>query len=280
VVSWKKIPKAVLDRTIRPWRWRLRSLVRLLIASRKALGTGEALKLVFYSRVGQLPSELFRLRIPGIQYPVYGRTGTSDPWVFSQIFVEREYAPIDGEQEVRLVFDCGANVGYSSIYFLNRFPHCRVMAVEPDPENVSLLRMNLRPYGDRVEIIPAAVWSTRSTLVMVPQGAAWATQVRAVQRGEKGDLVAVDIPSLLHRAGAPRIDVLKMDIEGSEAEVFSGDVDAWLPHVGTLAIELHGERCTEVVHRALSGYQFQKVISGELSIFLSMKRISRSPAVE
>jgi len=250
-----------------------------LVASNQALGNAEALKLMFYSKVGRLPWHLFSLQIPGIPHPVYGRTGSSDPWVLSTIFVEREYTPIGGEREVKLVLDCGANVGYSSIFFLNRFPHCRVIAVEPDPENINLLRMNLKPYGARAEIVPAAVWSSRTSLVIVPQDAAWATQVRAVQPGEKGDLVAVDIPTLLDRSCATGVDILKMDIEGSEAEVFSGDIDAWLPRVRNLAIELHGEHCTEVVERALSSYQFHKVISGELSIFLDLKHPSSSPVV-
>lgn len=275
-MSWRTIPKAIFNRAIQ-LRARVHWFAKQLVASNRALGTAEALKLIFYSNVGRLPWHLFSLRVPGILYPVYGRTGSSDPWVLSTIFVEREYSPIDGDREVKLVLDCGANVGYSSIFFLNRFPQCRVIAVEPDPENIKVLRMNLEPYGGRVEIVPAAVWSARATLRIVPQDAAWATQVRAVQPGEKGDLVAVDIPTLLERSSAGEVDILKMDIEGSEAEVFSGEVAKWLPRVRNLAIELHGERCTEVVEGALSSYQCHKVISGELTIFLDMKLRSSSP---
>lgn len=248
-----------------------KSRVDKLIAAKKAFGVGGALKVLFYSRARHVPWELFSLRIPGMQHPVYCRTGTSDAWVLKQIFLEREYAPLDRQQNVRVVFDCGANVGYSSIYFLNRFPGCRVIAVEPDPENVKLLRVNLQPYGSRVEIVTAGVWSTATRLVLVRGTEAWATQVRAATAGETGDLSAVDIPSLMGRAGVDRVDVLKVDIEGSEAEVFSTNVDRWLSKIGSLAIELHDQRCTETVEKALSNYHFQRVISGELSIFLDIR---------
>jgi FkbM family methyltransferase len=242
-----------------------------LIAAMRVFGVGGAFKVLLYSRARHVPWGLFSLRIPGVQHPIYCRTGTSDAWVLKQVFLEREYAPLDRERNVRVVFDCGANVGYSSLYFLNQFPSCRVIAVEPDPDNLELLRMNLKPYGSRVEIVTAGVWSTATRLVIVRRGEAWATQVRAATPGEMGDLPAVDIASLMHRAGVDRVDVLKVDIEGSEAEVFSANVDTWLPRIGSLAIELHGQRCTEIVEKALSSYHFKRVSSGELSIFLDIR---------
>jgi FkbM family methyltransferase len=243
-----------------------------LIAAKKAFGIAGALKVLLYSRARHVPWELFSLRIHGVQYPVYCRTGTSDAWVLKQVFLEREYAPLDRERNVQVVFDCGANVGYSSLYFLNQFPRCRVIAVEPDPDNLELLRINLQPYGSRVEIVTAGVWSTATRLVIVRRSEAWATQVRAATPDEMGDLPAVDIASLMQRAGVDRVDVLKVDIEGSEAEVFSANVDTWLPRIGSLAIELHDQRCTEIVEKALSSYHFKRVISGELSIFLDIRR--------
>lgn len=252
----------------------VRRRFRRLLAAVKALGLGEGLKVLFHSRIRRAPG-IFTVRVPQIKHPVYARKRTSDPNVLQQIFVDREYAPIDDEPGVRWVVDCGANVGYSSIYFLNRFPQCRVLAVEPEPGNVALLRKNLEPYGNRVDIVPAGVWSARTKLVIVPREEAWATQVRAAQSDEKGDLEAVDMTTLLHRTGAERIDLLKMDIEGSEAEVFSGDVHAWLPRVRTICMEIHGKRAEEVVLRALTAYEFTNLRSGEQWIFRNIKQKPR-----
>src|ERR1700722_1799095 len=48
--------------------------------------------------------------------------GSSDMDVFNQIFVEDEYACVRDIDSPALIFDLGANVGYSTAYFLNAFP--------------------------------------------------------------------------------------------------------------------------------------------------------------
>jgi len=68
--------------------------------------------------------------------PVWLRPWTSDYAAYQQVFREQEYAGVEGISHPRIVIDCGANIGLASIYFLNRFPECTVLAVEPDPENV------------------------------------------------------------------------------------------------------------------------------------------------
>src|SRR6476469_2925625 len=67
------------------------------------------------------------------KYPLLARGGSSDGQVFHQIFVEREYRCIDHLTDVRTIIDAGANVGYSSAYFLTRWPRAKVIALEPDP---------------------------------------------------------------------------------------------------------------------------------------------------
>src|SRR5437867_4128173 len=53
---------------------------------------------------------------PGLGLPpVYARHGTSDILAFSQVFAERQYSCIDDVAEPKLIIDCGANVGYSSL---------------------------------------------------------------------------------------------------------------------------------------------------------------------
>jgi FkbM family methyltransferase len=81
--------------------------------------------------------------------------------VFAQIFIQREYSCLDdlSVSNVDLVIDCGANVGYSSAYFLSRFPECNIICVEPDPSNFRSLEENMAPYKDRVKLINSGVWS-------------------------------------------------------------------------------------------------------------------------
>jgi FkbM family methyltransferase len=227
---------------------------------------------------------VIRIKVPGYDLRVYARTGTSDCAVLEQIFFEREYKPLENLGDVRAIIDCGANVGYSSLYFLNRYPRARVVAVEPDPDNAAMWQRNLARYGNRAQLIVSGVWSHAGRLALVRgeygDGRAWATQVREVAAGEPDaadSFAATDIPSLLSLAGG-FADILKVDIERSEAVVFQGAPE-WLPSVRNIAIELHDAECEQVFFAAMREYDFELVRSGELTICKNIRPIDKPVVV-
>jgi FkbM family methyltransferase len=212
----------------------------------------------------------YRLRSRNAAAPLWVRPDTSDVLVFEQIFVEREYRCLDGIETAQLVIDCGANVGYSSAYFLSRFPESHVIALEPEQGNFECLRRNLAPYAGRVELIQAAVWSHPARLVLEsPEfygGKEWVYRVREACAGEQAEIEATDLGAVWRKAGRPAISVLKMDIEGSEAAVFAAPDQSWLEAVQNLVIELHSEECAEVFTRAIEGQGFEVARCGELTV--------------
>src|SRR5262249_44400474 len=115
--------------------------------------------------VAQRPRRpVIRLHPRGIDHELVVRTETSDLDVFGSIFSGGEYAPIATEREVTFVIDAGANVGYSAAWFLSTFPSAVVCSIEPDRDNIALLRRNLAPYGDRAMVLHAALWSETTNL--------------------------------------------------------------------------------------------------------------------
>src|SRR5215472_3915980 len=91
-------------------------------------------------------------------HPVIARLGgSSDMDAFYQVIVCEEYDCLKDISCPRFILDLGANVGYSSAYFLTCFPTSRILAVEPDPENFQICRANLAKYGDRAEVLLGAV---------------------------------------------------------------------------------------------------------------------------
>ena len=77
----------------------------------------------YFARVGiSARWPILRVRVPGCPTPIYMRTGTSDYAVLRQVFIDREYE-IRDLADPRIIIDCGANVGYASVYFLTRFPN-------------------------------------------------------------------------------------------------------------------------------------------------------------
>ena len=137
----------------------LRAKLRLFRDLVSAIGLLPAIGHYLRQKLSRPLGSVYALRPYRALHPLHVRSGTSDIGVFSQIFIEQEYACLDDLKGVEFVVDCGANVGYSSAYFLSRFPNCHVVAIEPDPNNFAMLQRNMAPYGNRVKTIQAGVWS-------------------------------------------------------------------------------------------------------------------------
>ncbi len=68
------------------------------------------------------------------------------------------------------------------------------------------------------------------------------------------------------------IDLLKIDIEGSELELFRSEAcGKWMRRVKNLAIELHDPDCAIAFLGALGGFQYVPLQSGELQICLNIE---------
>jgi FkbM family methyltransferase len=196
--------------------------------------------------------------------------GSSDMNVFNQVFIRQEYSSLRHLENVLMVLDLGANVGYSSACFLSCFPNSRVVAVEPDERNVAVCKANLEPYGDRVQLLHGAVWSECTTLCLARgafgDGREWATQVVRPTDGKTGSVRAWDVGSLMDIAGAAQVDLLKVDIERAELAVFSDTAKKWLAKVRNICIELHGPDCEEAFFNALADFDYELSRAGELTI--------------
>jgi FkbM family methyltransferase len=206
--------------------------------------------------------ELLALPVPGSEHRVFARTGTSDLAAFRHVF-EGGYA-LELPIEPRVIFDLGANVGYTSVYFARRWPGARVLAVEPVPANAALLRRNVAAFS-QVEVVERAIWPSSGWLGIDDVGKGyWGMRVRRGGRGRR--VRAVTVSQLFTRAGADWADLVKIDIEGSELELFSEETE-WLSHVGALVVELHDRfrpGCRDAVERAVarSGAAFHEMKYG------------------
>jgi FkbM family methyltransferase len=167
---------------------------------------------------------------------IYLRLGTSDWYVFEEIFVRRDYeAAVDWGSGVRTILDLGANVGLSVRFWQDRFPAARVVAVEADARNAELCGANARM--DRVTIVQACVAAKSGSVYLDRSGAAWAYHMTRDPRGQK--IRAMTIPELLASSLVDGdIDLLKCDIEGAEAEVFA-DCQEWIGRIRSMVVEVH-----------------------------------------
>lgn len=182
------------------------------------------------------PGTEFSVSVPGVPSKICLRAGTSDVMVFEQIFLSEEM-DFSMRSVPKLIIDAGANIGLSSIYLSRKFPKARIVALEPEAENFELLKRNVKAYPNVVPV-NQALWSSASTVQIVDRSvASWAFQVQMVTSKSEGAVISTSVAELVREFGA--IDLLKMDIEGSELEVLSHGTDRWVSSVGMIAVELH-----------------------------------------
>jgi len=201
------------------------------------------------------------------------RPGTSDRMVFDQIFVTREYAPLLVQADIRKVVDLGANCGLASLWFLIHFPECSVVYVEPDGSNFEAARRNTHAHGTRSRGLRRAIWSESRRLCLHAasdehQGE-WGLFVSEDSTGAIDVVEASTLEEIFASEGLQSVDILKVDIEGAETELFKTHND-WLPAVRSLAIEIHGREAEELIGRTLGPSEWEKATSGELTLFRRM----------
>jgi FkbM family methyltransferase len=255
--------------------WQNRMLGRLMRAIEYVRAFGIARGAINLALI-RSSQEVVVLTVPGMRFPVFIRPNATDVFSFEEAFI-RHLHDLDIDLDPKLIVDCGANVGYVSILFANAYPLSRVIAVEPEDSNIAILRLNADPYRN-IDVVPAALWSTEGWVhIANPTGEKDAFQIRA---DTGGPIESVTIESIMRTAGADRIDILKLDIEGAELEIFSRPCD-WLSKVAILLIELHDRAvpgCSFAFYSALARHDFVEIKRGITYAFLNRALLPASAA--
>lgn len=249
------------------WHLRLRNMARYASAF-GLLGAWD----IFRSRGS---SGIASVRVRGVRSPVWYRVGTCDLSVMQQIFGRAEPL-ISLTSPPRLIIDAGANIGCTSLSYATRWPSADILAIEPDTENCELFKRNLEGYP-KVTLVQAALWHRRGELQIAnPNSEPFARRVEDVGAGRV--VPACTVSDLLAGTCHVQIDLLKLDIEGSELEVLKNSED-WIERVGTLMVELHDRfrpGCREAFEQAIQGCPQERSIQGEYHLI----RFLRSDVAE
>jgi tRNA G46 methylase TrmB len=104
------------------------------------------------------PVSRVAVSVLGGEYEVGLRLASTDIPTFSQIFVRNEYESANLPENARVIIDLGANVGYATVYFAQKYKDAKILAVEPEAESFRMLEDNVRALGSRVTTLQAAVW--------------------------------------------------------------------------------------------------------------------------
>ena len=148
------------------------------------------------------------------------------------------------------VLDLGAGIGEFTV-LASKLVGVKgvVVAVEPSPEDFAILTRNVRTNGCK-----------NVRLVQAGAGQVDGEARRVVFRERSFDFVSRSIESIMKECGIPRIDFVKMDIEGQERLVVPASLDR-LAGARAIAAELHGDQRESTRLLEERGFSFHPVTS-------------------
>jgi FkbM family methyltransferase len=157
---------------------------------------------------------------------------------FREIFTY-EALKFQASSDTPVIIDLGSNIGVSIAYFKSCYPHAEVYAVEADPKIFDYLKRNLErlDFHD-IRMTNMAAWNADTEIEFLPDGADGG-KIEPASPGMKTIRIkAFDFEHYLE--AFKRIDFLKMDVEGAEAELLIA-CERHLHKIERLFVEYHSE---------------------------------------
>ncbi|MGA0560257.1 FkbM family methyltransferase [Larkinella sp. VNQ87] len=214
---------------------------------------------------------LLSIKLPNLSSPFYLRASTSDIRTFWQVMLSKEYE-ISLDFVPKVIIDCGANVGLSSLFFISKYPNCKIIAIEPEDSNFAILKENLKSYPNAIPE-KCGIWNRVTNLVVSDEYnlGKWGFTVKEATEEMASTVSAITLADVMNRYNIEQIDILKIDIEGSETALFSSNYEYWLSRTRVLIIELHDwlkRGSSRSVLKAITRYDFSVIIQGENLVFI------------
>ena len=207
---------------------------------------------------------LIKISRQDINSPFYLRCKTTDLSTYDRVFIDQEY-DFATDKSPRVIVDAGANIGLASIYFASRYPSSIIIAIEPEASNYELLKKNVALYANIITL-NAALWNKNEEISVVDPGIGkhgFITQEKdnqeEIPRNFLQQVHGITVDKIMEDYELTRIDILKMDIEGAELEVFK-DSSSWIGKVNAIIVELHERMkpgCNRSFYNGSSGFDVE-----------------------
>ena len=155
--------------------------------------------------------------------------------IFEEVFLKENYR-FKNLKNISYIVDLGAHIGFTSLFIYYNFGiNAKMICVEPSHSNFKLLKLNLN--GIPNVFLENYAISSNGLKVYFDESLSSYNYKISKDKSLK-EIETKTISSLIDKYDLKSIDFIKIDIEGSEEELFSNNIN-WIKVVKNLAIEIH-----------------------------------------
>jgi FkbM family methyltransferase len=187
--------------------------------------------------------EVQKLNLFGQKFSFYNRFEFL--LLYKDEFIFQDYK-FKTKNKTPFIIDCGGHIGTTALYFKKKYPNAKLFIFEPSPIPLKLLRLNVaqNKYKD-IKIVQAAVGSKTGAISFYirkdPEKESWGDTTNIKMRYNPEEYKKISVKSVrLSKYIDKPVDLLKLDIEGMEAQVLK-EIEKKLHFVENLIIEYHGD---------------------------------------
>jgi FkbM family methyltransferase len=180
-------------------------------------------------------TDLTELSLKG--FTLFIRSGSeSDSFVIEEIWKDLDSYKINDKKK-DVVLDIGGNIGLFSLFIANQNTNAKIVAYEPEDENYEIFSKNITKNKLNIDLVKKAVSDVNGVIYLDANHGLTTTNKAAGSQSVQ----CININDLIKEHDLNHIDILKMDVEGAEYEIFSVIEDEILKSIDYITMELHYE---------------------------------------
>lgn len=198
-----------------------------------------------------MPRDIHEIKLPSGRLVVC-RNLEEAKRIYTDIFTDKIYKlPVQINIKPKRIVDMGAHVGMATLWFAEEYPEAKIESYEPNPFNFQLLAQNTSDLKEKISIFPCAVNTSDDQIYLYlgngkRAGWTWGGSMIKNHWHKGQNKIPLAVPT--RRASdicTSKIDLLKVDIEGLEYELFKSLGDK-LYNINIIIFEFHGTSKLEI----------------------------------